>query len=165
MRSLPPEWKSKCLPNAIVASVEHSMCQPGRPSPHGLFQDGSLNSLRDFHRAKSLGLRFSLFSDENKHVLNSLGFLDNQFLSFFCHLLNQIHCRIRLVERKWEPFCWAVESYSRHCPSQLDRRTRLQQGSQWIWLFPECDRWHAELWTVVYNWASPILPRIHSRGV
>ncbi len=34
----------------------HSMCQPGRPLPQGLSQDGS-PSLALFHRAKSPGLR------------------------------------------------------------------------------------------------------------
>lgn len=39
--------------------AEHSMCQPGRPLPHGHGQDGS-PGLEAFHRAKSLGDRFSL---------------------------------------------------------------------------------------------------------
>ena len=34
--------------------AEHSMCQPGRPSPHGLGQDTSPSSdARAFHNAKS----------------------------------------------------------------------------------------------------------------
>ena len=36
---------------------EHSMCQPGRPGPHGLSHAGS-PGLAPFHRAKSPGLRF-----------------------------------------------------------------------------------------------------------
>ena len=36
--------------------AEHSMCQPGRPRPHGLGQDGSPGLAR-FHRAKSRGSR------------------------------------------------------------------------------------------------------------
>ena len=36
--------------------AEHSMCQPGRPGPHGLSHAGS-PGLAPFHRAKSPGLR------------------------------------------------------------------------------------------------------------
>ena len=36
--------------------AEHSMCQPGRPGPHGLSHAGS-PGLALFHRAKSPGLR------------------------------------------------------------------------------------------------------------
>lgn len=39
--------------------AEHSMCHPGRPLPQGHGQDGS-PGLEAFHRAKSLGDRFSL---------------------------------------------------------------------------------------------------------
>ena len=36
--------------------AEHSRCQPGRPGPHGVSQDGS-PGLAPFHRAKSRGSR------------------------------------------------------------------------------------------------------------
>ncbi len=36
----------------------HSVCQPGRPSPQGDGHDGS-PGLAFFHRAKSMGERFS----------------------------------------------------------------------------------------------------------
>ena len=35
LRSRPPPWMSKCSPSSCVDMAEHSMCQPGRPSPHG----------------------------------------------------------------------------------------------------------------------------------
>ena len=41
-------------PKATEHMAEHSMCQPGRPAPHGLGQEGS-PGLADFHRAKSRG--------------------------------------------------------------------------------------------------------------
>ena len=37
--------------------AEHSMCQPGRPGPQGLGQEGS-PGLAVFHKAKSAALRF-----------------------------------------------------------------------------------------------------------
>ena len=46
-------------PRISVAITEHSMCQPGRPGPHGLSQETS-PSLAAFQRAKSRG--FSLRS-------------------------------------------------------------------------------------------------------
>lgn len=38
--------------------TEHSMCQPGRPSPHGDGQAGSPGLDLAFQRAKSAGRRF-----------------------------------------------------------------------------------------------------------
>ena len=38
--------------------TEHSMCQPGRPLPHGESHSGS-PTLEAFHRAKSFGVFFS----------------------------------------------------------------------------------------------------------
>ena len=38
---MPPPWMSKCSPRISRAIAEHSMCQPGRPLPHGLSQPGS----------------------------------------------------------------------------------------------------------------------------
>src|SRR5690554_7242426 len=34
-RSGPPPWMSKVSPRHLVDMAEHSMCQPGRPSPQG----------------------------------------------------------------------------------------------------------------------------------
>ena len=61
-RSTPPECTSM-RPSLIVLKMlndiaEHSMCQPGRPSPHGELHIGSPGLLA-FHSAKSLGWRFS----------------------------------------------------------------------------------------------------------
>ncbi len=38
--------------------AEHSMCQPGRPSPQGLLQEGS-PGLAAFHKTKSNGSSLS----------------------------------------------------------------------------------------------------------
>ena len=40
-RSLPPPWTSKAPPRCSCAIAVHSMCQPGRPGPHGLGHEGS----------------------------------------------------------------------------------------------------------------------------
>ena len=53
-RSLPPAWMSSCSPRCFIAIAEHSMCQPGRPGPHGLSHQGS-PGLEDFQSAKSIG--------------------------------------------------------------------------------------------------------------
>ena len=55
MRSLPPPWMSMVLPRYFVDIALHSMCQPGRPLPHGLSQKGS-PGFADFQSAKSSGL-------------------------------------------------------------------------------------------------------------
>src|SRR5206468_12995796 len=39
-RSSPPPWTSNVEPRYSIAMAEHSMCQPGRPSPQGLGHDG-----------------------------------------------------------------------------------------------------------------------------
>ncbi len=57
IRSSPPPWMSNVWPRYSMAMAEHSMCQPGRPGPHGLGQDGS-PGLAAFHSAKSRGSRF-----------------------------------------------------------------------------------------------------------
>ncbi|KAH3660656.1 hypothetical protein OGATHE_004988 [Ogataea polymorpha] len=49
---MPPEWMSSLSPTKSAAMTEHSMCQPGRPGPHGDGQDGS-PALDAFHNAKS----------------------------------------------------------------------------------------------------------------
>src|SRR3989344_2955342 len=56
IRSIPPVWISICLPKVAFIIAEHSMCQPGKPLPHGESHPifGS-----DFHRRKSVGLRLS----------------------------------------------------------------------------------------------------------
>lgn len=57
MRSTPPLWTSILSPRISVAMTEHSMCQPGRPLPHGLGHDGS-PGLDVFHKQKSAAERF-----------------------------------------------------------------------------------------------------------
>ena len=47
---------SKVGPRYFVAMAEHSRCQPGRPGPHGVGQDGS-PGLAPFQSAKSSGSR------------------------------------------------------------------------------------------------------------
>ncbi len=58
-RSEPPPWIAKFVPSSASAIAEHSMCQPGRPSPHGDGQPVSSPSLRAFQSAKSSGSSFS----------------------------------------------------------------------------------------------------------
>ena len=54
MRSRPPAWMSKVSPRCLALIAEHSMCQPGRPRPHGLAQPG-WPSVEGFHSTKSAG--------------------------------------------------------------------------------------------------------------
>ena len=54
-RSLPPPWTSKPTPSSSSAIAEHSMCQPGRPAPHGAGHDVSSPGLAPFQSAKSSG--------------------------------------------------------------------------------------------------------------
>ena len=54
-RSMPPPWMSKSAPRSFSPIAEHSMCQPGRPSPHGDGHEVSSSALCAFHRAKSSG--------------------------------------------------------------------------------------------------------------
>ena len=56
IRSCPPPWMSKCSPRYFMLIAEHSMCQPGRPGPHGLSHAGS-PGLAPFHSVKSSGSR------------------------------------------------------------------------------------------------------------
>ena len=58
-RSEPPPWIENSTPSSSSAIAEHSMCQPGRPSPQGLGQKVSSPSLRAFQRAKSSRASFS----------------------------------------------------------------------------------------------------------
>mmetsp|Transcript_41364 Transcript_41364/g.82894 ORF Transcript_41364/g.82894 Transcript_41364/m.82894 type:complete len:264 (-) Transcript_41364:951-1742(-) len=57
-RSTPPAWISMLEPRISLAITEHSMCQPGRPPPHGESHEGS-PALEAFQRAKSDADRFS----------------------------------------------------------------------------------------------------------
>ena len=52
-------------PKILVAITEHSMCQPGRPCPQGLFQETS-PSLAAFQRAKSSGFSLMLPSPSTR---------------------------------------------------------------------------------------------------
>ena len=53
-RSTPPACRSKVAPRCSRDIAEHSMCQPGRPSPQGLGQKLAPSSgLRAFQSAKS----------------------------------------------------------------------------------------------------------------
>ena len=58
IRSSPPPWMSNVAPRYLVAMAEHSRCQPGRPGPHGVSQDGS-PGLAPFQSAKSRGSRLA----------------------------------------------------------------------------------------------------------
>ena len=58
-RSEPPPCTSNGTPSTSSAIAEHSMCQPGRPSPQGDSHQVSSPSLRPFHSAKSCGDSFS----------------------------------------------------------------------------------------------------------
>ena len=55
---MPPPWISNVSPRMFSAIAEHSMCQPGRPRPHGEFQDVSSPSFFAFQSAKSRGSSF-----------------------------------------------------------------------------------------------------------
>ncbi len=58
-RSMPPPWMSNSTPSSASAIAEHSMCQPGRPRPHGASQEVSSPSFHAFQSAKSSGSSFS----------------------------------------------------------------------------------------------------------
>ena len=58
-KSCPPPCMSNEVPKWSRLIALHSMCQPGRPSPHGDGQVGS-PGLACFHKAKSLWSRFPL---------------------------------------------------------------------------------------------------------
>ena len=49
----PPPWISNAGPSSSSAIAEHSMCQPGRPLPHGESHCVSSPSFVAFQRAKS----------------------------------------------------------------------------------------------------------------
>ncbi len=52
--SCPPPWMSICSPRYLIDMALHSMCQPGRPGPHGESHEGS-PGLEAFQRTKSIG--------------------------------------------------------------------------------------------------------------
>jgi hypothetical protein len=56
IRSIPPPCMSSVWPRYFMLMAEHSMCQPGRPRPHGESHAGS-PGLAAFHSAKSAGFR------------------------------------------------------------------------------------------------------------
>ena len=62
-RSAPPPWMSSSTPSSSSAIAEHSMCQPGRPGPHG-----------DGHGV--LALLLPLPEREVERVLLAVGALD-----------------------------------------------------------------------------------------
>ena len=57
VKSIPPPWMSKVSPSKCIPIALHSMCHPGRPSPHGLGHEGS-PGLAFFQSTKSCGWRF-----------------------------------------------------------------------------------------------------------
>ncbi len=59
-RSAPPPWIAKSRPSSFSAIAEHSMCHPGRPSPHGDSHAVSSSSFCAFHSAKSSPSSFRL---------------------------------------------------------------------------------------------------------
>ena len=60
MWSTPPVWMSKPVPRYLVAIAEHSMCQPGKPRPHGESHScwRCTPGVVSFQSAKSAGWRF-----------------------------------------------------------------------------------------------------------
>ena len=57
IRSRPPPCTSNRGPSSFSAIAEHSMCHPGRPSPHGEGQRVSSPGFVAFQSAKSSGSR------------------------------------------------------------------------------------------------------------
>ena len=71
MRSLPPPWISNTGPRWASAIAEHSMCQPGRPRPHGDSHHVSSASLCAFHSAKSRGSSLSSLGSSSSEGLRT----------------------------------------------------------------------------------------------
>ena len=71
-KSIPPPWISKWLPRYFVDITEHSMCQPGRPLPHGESQAMAPSPCSPFQTAKSIGssLRVSSSSSNRPAALD-----------------------------------------------------------------------------------------------
>ena len=74
-RSTPPPWMSKAVPRYLPAIAEHSMCQPGRPGPHGLGHaavSGSDSFFQPFQSAKSRGSRLPRGSASSAASMSSI---------------------------------------------------------------------------------------------
>ena len=72
-RSMPPPWMSNVSPSIFQLMAEHSMCQPGRPLPHGLSQPGSSPG-EGFHRTKSMASRlYGATSTRAPAIISSSG--------------------------------------------------------------------------------------------
>ena len=71
-RSSPPPWISNAGPSSSSAITEHSMCQPGRPRPHGESHDVSSPGLFAFQSAKSRGSSLSGFGSCSSHLVRPL---------------------------------------------------------------------------------------------
>ena len=76
-RSSPPPCRSSVSPRYFIAIAEHSMCQPGRPGPQGLGQDGS-PGFAAFQSAKSRGSRFRSLTSTRAPASNSSRFLPDR---------------------------------------------------------------------------------------
>ncbi len=75
--------------------AEHSMCQPGRPSPHGLSHDGS-PGLADFHSAKSATCRFRSPPAPPSPCIDSIERFESlPYLGVFADV--EVHVAVRLV--------------------------------------------------------------------
>src|SRR5690606_29019049 len=59
-RSIPPPWRSNCLPRYLELIAVHSTCQPGNPRPQGEFHFIKCSGEAFFHKAKSIGFFFSV---------------------------------------------------------------------------------------------------------
>src|SRR5690554_746823 len=70
-KSGPPPWMSKLSPKQQVDITEHSMCQPGRPAPHGDCQLGS-PGLAAFQRTKSKGSSLASSTSMRAPIFKSL---------------------------------------------------------------------------------------------
>ena len=69
---------SKCSPSSFVDMAEHSMCQPGRPSPQGEGHAGS-PGFADFHNTKSSGSRLAVSTSTREPARRSSSFLPDSF--------------------------------------------------------------------------------------
>src|SRR5437868_3173805 len=62
---MPPAWMSNVSPRYSMAMTEHSMCQPGRPGPSSVSQNGS-PSFGAFQSTKSRASAFSYSSTSTR---------------------------------------------------------------------------------------------------
>jgi hypothetical protein len=77
MRSNPPPCTSNGTPSSARDIALHSMCQPGRPAPHGAGHDGS-PGLANFQSAKSSGSRLCSFSAIRAPISSSSTFFPDR---------------------------------------------------------------------------------------